>query len=359
MSRTALGCHIYAGGHSLGVMQAGFDVVGHLEEGKFGTLTAKHNLPRYSPKRSGGAGPGALDVRIGLDKWNASHFEGVDWLYGNPPCASWSVAGYKVKDKEKRNERRYAQDDRTSCTMRLFDLIDEVKPLVFSWESVAVATTQGADFVRGRIRYCHKRGYDVHGIVFDGADIGLPTHRPRFFFLASKLRFEPGAVPYTRTTVRQALVNLDPGPITPVTKETKKLLRIMQQKRFANYARLADVAEEINFPRRYGFLEKRMRWDEPGFVITGSACKYHPDELRLLTVRETQVLAGYPADYEFIGAVSSQYAQIAKAVLPPCGEWLARAVKRAVDQGKRVGRERQVHWHNFIRRGQRYATEAP
>lgn len=42
----ALGCYIFAGGFSIGVKQAGFDVLGHVEAGNYGVQTFIKNFDK-------------------------------------------------------------------------------------------------------------------------------------------------------------------------------------------------------------------------------------------------------------------------------------------------------------------------
>jgi hypothetical protein len=175
----ALGAHIYAGGHTLGVRATKrFDTGVHLEEGTFGAETSRREL--------------GVEVRVGMDCWNPSAFRGgVDWLYSNPPCAAWSSAG----------TRRGAAHDLARHTERVFDLMPAVKPTVFSWECVTNVATAGKEFVLERARQAIGWGYDVHLVTLEVADLGLPSMRKRFFFVASKVAMQ---FPSGGTTVRSA-----------------------------------------------------------------------------------------------------------------------------------------------------------
>jgi hypothetical protein len=64
--------------------------------------------------------------------------------------------------------------------------------------------------------------------------------------------------------------------------------------------------------------------------MIGGPCQYHPTKHRFLSLREAQVICGYPPSYEFIGQIGDCYAQVARAVMPPVGRWLALNVKRAL-----------------------------
>ncbi len=333
---TALGVHIYAGGFTIGVQRAGFRVLGHLEEWPFGVETSKKNL--------------GVRVFQGLDTWDDAvrRFAGkVDWLYGNPPCASWSVAGRKVADKE-RNVDRWAKDGRTDCTRRLFALIPRVNPTVFTWESVAAAKKNGAVFVDERSEEAMKLGFRVYHVLFDGYDCGLPQHRRRFFFVASKVRIPFERPSMKHTTVREALAKVkDPGDAIDTRDYAVKILKRMPKgvagslHHYFNKmwkGRTGDVPRNKHgqVKGRPGFLHKRVPWDGPAPTVTGGYHLYHPDENRVLSPTEQKVLCGYPLSYEFAGSISAQYAQIGKAVLPPSAEWLARCVMAGIEAGEKV-----------------------
>lgn len=73
---TAVGCFIFAGGFTVGVKAAGFDVLCHLEgDGGYGVPTVRLNFPD-------------LPIYFGSDKWplDALSDIDVDYVFGNPPC---------------------------------------------------------------------------------------------------------------------------------------------------------------------------------------------------------------------------------------------------------------------------------
>lgn len=347
---TALGAHIYAGGHTVGVRQAGFDAPVHLEEWTFGVETAKRNL--------------GVEVRVGPENWRPREFQGlVNWLYSNPPCAAFSVAGVKngARKAAGANVDRWRADARMQHTLRCFDLVDEVEPDVFSWECVAQAE-KAHEFQADRVRFCHERGYDAHCLLLDVADCGLPSRRRRFFFVASRLEFDARRPCSPRSCPREAWAGLDPGPLLPGSKTNIAVLRTMPPGR----GDLAEHWTRVNCGTkrqehdtggaiahgRPGFVNKRLGWDEPAFTVAGGQHLFHPDECRPITPAEQAALLGYPRGYEFVGAPSSQYAQIGKAVTPPAGRWLGEQVMRAVTAPHPVvGRRPMAIKWDFLKTG--------
>lgn len=80
-----------------------------------------------------------------------------------------------------------------------------------------------------------------------------------------------------------------------------------------------------SFPDVYG----RLWWDRPAPTITrecahvGNGRYTHPEQDRLLTVREMSLLQGFPADYRFEGPLRARYNQIGDAVPPMMAELIA------------------------------------
>jgi DNA (cytosine-5)-methyltransferase 1 len=73
-----------------------------------------------------------------------------------------------------------------------------------------------------------------------------------------------------------------------------------------------------SFPDVYG----RLRWDRPAITVTrecghpGNGRYLHPEQDRMLSVREMALLQGFPPGYTFLGPLSARYNQIGDAVPP-------------------------------------------
>ncbi|MES2145352.1 MAG: DNA cytosine methyltransferase [Pseudomonadota bacterium] len=87
-------------------------------------------------------------------------------------------------------------------------------------------------------------------------------------------------------------------------------------------------AKPGSFPDVYG----RLAWEKPAPTVTrecshpGNGRYSHPEQDRLLSVREMALLQGFPADYQFLGPTSSKYRQIGDAVPPMIATMIAQAV---------------------------------
>ena len=61
----------------------------------------------------------------------------------------------------------------------------------------------------------------------------------------------------------------------------------------------------------------------------------HPDQPRLVSVRECARSQGFPDTYKFYGTIVERYRQIGNAVPPPMGRALGMQIREAMDQAKK------------------------
>lgn len=325
---TAIGCYIFAGGFTLGVRKH-FRVLAHLEEGPYGTETARHNIPELKHA-----------IFTDKDAWPAERLGQVDFVYCNPPCAPWSRAseGRAVP---------WRLDPRLGCVQRAFSLVERVRPKVWAWESVRGAWTHGRPMVDELVARASALGYVATALLVDAARHGVPQRRLRFFLVLHRvaLPWEPTGLRRERT-VADALLDkrFKTATAAKTNPEYVKLLHKMSSDEIdlrQTFERLnkryvdQKVAAGEKVTGRPSFLTRRLRPDRPALVLTGGAHHFHPTEDRMITVEESAALCGYPRSFKFIGPLSKQYAQVAQAVTPPVGEYLARVVSRGLTAGRR------------------------
>lgn len=326
---TALGCYIFAGGFTLGVRKH-FEVLAHFEEGPYGTATAAHNIPE-------------LRDRIFTDPatWPAADYAGrVDFVYGNPPCAPWSVcsAGRAVP---------WRLDPRVGCTQRLFGLLEAIQPKVWAFESVRPTFNKGRELIDEMVLKARDLGYDATALMVEGTRHGVPQKRPRFFLVLSRyaLEWEPTRVK-TVPTVGAAFAK--PFKTFTHSNEGSKffldLVRKTQQGQRVAALFNELYPERVEEGRRTGewvkgrpsFQNIRLDPTVPSCTLTGGAKQIHPTEHRLISVEESAALCGYPRGFKFLGSIGKQYQQVAQAVMPPVGEYLARTVRAGIEAKRRV-----------------------
>lgn len=329
MRPTALGCYIFAGGFTLGVKKH-FDVLAHLEGDKYGVATSRKNFPD-------------LPIYYGPEKWPLRDFHGVDLIYGNPPCAAWSVAGYT----KTRGTDKWRTDPRVECTVKHFGLIEALRPKVWVWESVIQAYTKGAEFVRKLEEDALRQGYAVTYLLHNAQWLGLPQIRKRFFMIAHKVdlpipapNWAPGPTPLEVLETVPTSMRSGPDRIendwSMKSFPEKVLRKIPPGTRLSKW--WEDHHPESTWKRRpdgcvigrpsYGHYRLHPTTSCGAVVGYGMV---HPVEHRFLNTKEYQALSGFPLDYEFTpGGGSARASEIARGLCPPVAEWLARHVAAAL-----------------------------
>jgi DNA (cytosine-5)-methyltransferase 1 len=262
------------------------------------------------------------------------------------PCTGFS----------QKNALNHAVDDaRNGLVQRAGRWVTELRPEFFVMENVK-------ELLRGRHRYhfealrgtLAEAGYGVSAYVHDLATFGLPQRRTRALIVA---RREAGAVPTLPAaaarpvTVRDAIGHLPPieagstHPDDPQHRAPSSNAHSLRRIRAiphdgGSWADIARSHPELlirsmigkrpgSFPDVYG----RLWWDRPAVTITrecghpGNGRYLHPDQDRMLSVREMALLQGFPPDYVFTGPLSARYNQIGDAVPPLISTQVAGQVK--------------------------------
>lgn len=356
-----------AGGMSTGfARRQGFRVVGAID--------LEHGKPCE--------GPGVLEcnatyeANIGIQPINAdllvyepSHLQasvkaatGVDLTRGSLSVLS---ACTPCTDLSRANPQNHVRDGaRNDLIARAGDYTEELLPAVFAMENAR-------ELLMGRFQHHYEKlekrlrtlGYDVKAETHFLDEFGLPQIRERALVTASRIGpaynlsdlWEGYTVDPKATTVRSALSRLDdwrtghsddPMEIAPgLTPAVRKRLDAISRdggswmdlgKSKATMDLMTPTMrqrwEEKNFgshPDVYG----RMWWDRPAPTIkrecahVGNGRYTHPEESRLLTVREMATLNGFPFDYVFrAGSVANMYRHIGDAVPPVVSYQISAAV---------------------------------
>lgn len=339
MGYTALGSYVFAGGFTVGMQRAGFDVPAHLEDNGYGVGLARHNLPD-------------LSIYVGVEDWPLAQYRGVDVVYGNPPCAAWS----SLNGKRTSSEQTWKLDDRVDCTRKHFALLEALQPRVWVWESVQRALSTGREFVDELAARALELGYAVHLVTFDGQHVGLPHRRKRFFFVATRVEVDwwKGFVepPTAGEVLAEPPDDLDDRVwLTGAYREAWR--HAVHLSKFN--CGLVDLA--VGFDAAYPNPERRVVGNRtvtkgrPAFrykvvgphrvlptVVGDSVIRW--DEPRRLTPSEHKRACGYPGWYVFEPRSLGNYDLLTRAVMPPVGEWLGYRLRAAL--GQNVEAEPQV-----------------
>lgn len=377
MTYTAVDCQGFAGGFTLGVVQAGFELIAKREMRQgFGVrnCTANRHL-------------------LG-DSWDVETVDPASWtvpavtpnlVFGNPPCSGFSVLSTK--------SFRGADSKINHCMWAFVEYAARCMPQVAIFESVPLAYSQGRSLMtalHARLEELTGESWTLHHILHNALSVGGPSMRRRYFWVASRVPFgvewpdRPNPIP----TLRDAIGDLEYQPISweeqpyvtphvsrwildhcprrvdprvvdghafidnPHTRRTRELLdstdwfpgehsQLVTQRYFDEHGdlppgwqHLVDKLKGQAFFQGYN-TPTMWRPDEPARVITGAGPLngIHWSQRRPFTHREVARIMGFP-DAWLINPLRGTPGLMltwGKGITVQCGRWIAEWVRRALD----------------------------
>jgi DNA (cytosine-5)-methyltransferase 1 len=370
-----------AGGMSLGLMDAGYDVV----------LGVDHDdaaLETYAGQHRGLALKRDLSSKDDVDEIAdlVSRLD-VDLIAGGPPCQPFSKAGASKIRSLVAAGGRPAHDERRDLWQSFLDIVTFVHPAAVMLENVPdMAIGADTTILRSMVRRLEAEGYGVHTALLHAWEHGVPQHRQRFFLVAlsAQLDFEwPRSRPYV-VTVGDAIGDLpavDGGWRSPAgadgyhdyeaptvphefVKRARRGLRGSASKRLYDHITRPvrpddrEIFAAMSPSTRYSEIDislrryrddifedkyKRLGSNELSRSITAHISRdgywyIHPTQHRTLTIREAARLQTFPDRVRFAGPPSTAFRQIGNAVPPALAEVVGRAVRDSLRRAAPLGR---------------------
>ena len=369
----------FAGGFTLGAVQAGLQLIGKREMvGGFGVRQCEANR------------------RLLGDDWEAEACDPADWtplkadiVISNPPCSGFSVLSHR--------DFRGASAKINDCMWHAVEFAAKCDPTIFIMESVQVAFRKGLPLMRQlRERLEERTGhrYGLYHVLQDNLSLGGCSKRPRYFMVCSQVPFGVEA-PYltalpTLGTAIEDLMVMDAdewgphqyispgnwwtnklrsesgyvdGHYAPSSVGIERLLDLMDHgtgwlegEAEASVARRhqeingrlpeswetstrldgrtrADWAREKDFNLGM-FQVNRWHWDRPARVVTGAGptATIHPKLRRFLSHREVARIMGFPDDWKIepLKDCRELGAGWGKGISVHCGEWIAQWARQSI-----------------------------
>jgi DNA (cytosine-5)-methyltransferase 1 len=346
-----------AGGLSLGLQKAGFDVLCSFDNDPNCVKTQRANK-KYFDHKILQAGiddllKGALLKKAGLKRGE------LFLLAGGPPCQGFSIQ--RIGDDN---------DVRNNLVQKFVRLIDELLPQYFLMENVpGIKGARGSAILDRALNQAAKIGYHIHENTLDAQDYGVPQRRKRVIIVGERMNGRSPAfripMPVTleggRKTVYETIGHLPAPPedgsnhpripnhrrdrLSELNKKRLAALKAGQGRDQLPRNLLADchlVSSSIIGHRNvYG----RMSWDEVAPTITARFDSFtrgqfgHPDQLRSISLHEGALLQTFPEDFIFIGNKVEIARQIGNAVPVQLAVAIGRQIIRC-HREKLAGRDR-------------------
>lgn len=364
----------FAGGFTLGVVQAGFELVGKRElKGGFGVANCEANRHLLGH----GWWSEASDER----EWSVPT-GGADLVFGNPPCSGFSVMSAK--------HFRGADSPINHCMWAFVGYVARVRPQVAVFESVQMARTRpdGLDLMRRLRAHLEDRTgdrWDLHHVRHNALGLGGAAMRRRYFWVASRVPFgvEPPALrrlptlndvigdlenlgttwlpqPYRAPASwwaepRRSEHGVVDGMMTVTNPLTRRMQDLIKSVPWNPGEHIALVARRYydemgRLPESWDFFSEKVikndfnmgfttpvRWrgDDPARVITGGSVLtvLHPRLNRTITHREAARVMGFPDDWRAqpIRDIPGLVMTWGKGITVDCGRWIATWVQRSLD----------------------------
>jgi len=386
---TAIDLFCGAGGLSLGLADAGFNVVVGADNDPLAIETHRSNL--------GGLGyvgdltdPTAFLRQ--LKTWGVRH---IDLVAGGVPCQPFSRAGRSKISSLVAAGNRVATDHRAGLWRSFVEIVRVLRPRAVLFENVPdlAEWDEGAILV-GFCESLRSLGYAADPRILNAFDFGVPQHRARLFIVGVRTRESfgwPRPSPKREVSVRSAIGDLPTAPpdqrrerlryTGPRTWLQKRLRRgvAARDKNFVDdhitrgvrvddaeaFALLKEGQTYNDLPTRlqryradiFSDKYKRLSWRDLSRSITAHIAKdgywyIHPGQDRTLSVREAARLQTFPDWFRFAGEPSHRYRQIGNAVPPLLAEAIGRRLRIVLDRnvGHRkldatTPRAKLLDWH--------------
>ena len=335
------------GGFTSGAYRAGFSIPVAYDIDPILTSSFTHNFPNTTLTI------GDISELTGSAILDSTGGE-IDGLFGGPPCQGFSTIG-----------RRDEADPRRLLVGEFFRIVKEVKPTFFVMENVTGLAEEHSEFILERSLDLVRGEFNVlSSLVLDAAEFGAATRRKRLFcigmnsgradkFLVQSLnqRKKPTA------TVEDAISDLS-DPIY-ISHDSRGIdyWRVTHDGAFSEYAKLLQshdlmfsgnrrTAHSETVTKRFGAVEPgrvdpvgrhpRLQWSSvcptlragtgPDKGSYQSVRPIHPNEPRVITVREAARLQGFNDGHVFHPTIWHSFRMIGNSVSPFVAEGVFRAL---------------------------------
>jgi len=322
--RSAIDLFSGAGGLTQGLKQAGFNVVGAVEFHPTYAESYQMNHPEVDLRVGDivGVDPTEFMKELGLDAGE------LDLLAGCPPCQGYSTIGTRNRGKK--------DDPRNELVYQVLRFALVFRPKTIMMENVpALAKDSRLADLRQKLE---ASGYKIDVKVLNMSHYGVPQARRRMIMLASRLG-DIEIVSQELNSDKMATVRNAISFLAPVGQSGDSLHDITQRRNPKIQKMISlipkDGGSRTDLPPEYqlechkktsGFKDVygRMKWDKPSPTITCGCSQpskgrfLHPEEDRVITLREAALLQTFPKDYRFSSRAGKQgVATMIGNALPP------------------------------------------
>jgi DNA (cytosine-5)-methyltransferase 1 len=342
MNNKAIDLFAGAGGLSLGLKMAGWDVQSALEIDGDAINTHRANMPEVRHICD--------DVR----DVDFAELAGLGLVAGGPPCQPFSVSG-----------KQLGMNDLRDMVPEFVRAVKEAKPTAFLMENVAGLTTaKFLPYLESKVEELRELGYEVQWKVLNAADYGVPQNRLRLFIIGvpKEVKFTfptpthgpESAMGTARLTVREAIQDA-PHDTPNKAKVVFAKSPIFRKSPYAGML-LNGQGRPLNLDGQSHTIPASAGGNRTHIVDTnGELLAYHQHlanggaprsgevpGCRRLTVRESARIQTFPDWFEFTGQRSRQYSQVGNAVPPMLAKAVGKALLESISKPRAKSKTRKT-----------------
>lgn len=310
----AIGIHVFAGLFTEGVKQH-FSVPAVINDG-YGDHIHLANHPEAQLFRT--------------DEFDVKKFKNIDFVYAQPPCAPWSVAGNRLG----------IEDPRMNMTADAMKIALALKPEFFVLESVVRAFSKGKDYYDKAGLLWQADGYSITHMLINGAFTGTPQIRNRYLFIAHRNNIVlPNFI--KGKTVSEALHEVQASGHEVCSPGIKSTLQKYGYSELRPGDKLHSWFTRVNKDPEYksngemlnrpSIASLRLDGRKHAPVVVGDYSWIHHKEDRPITINELKALCGLRLDYSLENATrwaAQEY--LGKSVMPKTGSWIADMASKTI-----------------------------
>ena len=344
MSLTAIDLFCGAGGLSLGLHNAGFEIACAVDNWSVATDTHAANFDHPTLTKDISTLT-ANDILRFVDLFDKN----IDLLVGGPPCQGFSIQRIGPD-----------RDPRNNLVLEFARLVLEFRPRLFLMENVpGLIGRRGRHLADAFVTKLSTSGYCVKSTLLNACQYGIPQSRRRVVFYGwphgeRELHFpEPTHNCKDYVTVWDAIADL-PSPPEDHTPTPRDYLHRRTRLSPLNIERLKHIPpgggmEDLPLRLRadchrdgahrigHRYVYGRLAPHKPAATITARFDSFtrgkfgHPYENRNITLREGARLQSFPDTFTFVGTQEPIAALIGNAVPPALATLVAHEIVRTLE----------------------------
>jgi DNA (cytosine-5)-methyltransferase 1 len=306
-----------------GFKMANFDIIWATDISEGACLTYSKNISNHIVQ--------ADITELDLEKTPKAPF-----LIGGSPCVKYSNSNRKTNINKQLYEAERILDIPDNILLRKY--IESVKIndecLVFVHENVGQINTIGDGKLLEEIRE-ELPDFELTTGIVNAVEFG-PQERKRSIIIGSKIgKIEiPRKVVHACSNVRDAFKGLNDSIPNQKDFSKAKPLTLERMQYIGQGENVFAIPEEIRPSGQHSDYYKRLEWDKPSITIVNprKSMILHPEENRILSVRECARLQGLDDDFVFYGSLESKQQQVCNGVQVGVAYAIATKIKEYVSE---------------------------